>query len=107
MSQIGMAMAAAERSELAAQIHRWPGQVTLQDHNYDCALILGRGSSLMDDDGIYAIEAITVIIPLACLSTDPVAGVMIENRATSKRYEIISVRRNSAACIIRGGIFPR
>lgn len=100
-------LAAAERAELTAQMARWPGQVSLQGDNYDCALIVGRGSSLMDDNGIFAIEAITAIIPLTCLSTDPAPGVMIENRATSKRYEIISVRRNSAACIIRGGIFPR
>ena len=99
-------MAEAEAAALAAQLERWPGEVEIQGTNYQCAVIVGRGASLMNDSGIYATEAITVIIPICQMETAPESGVMVENLATSRRYEIVSTRRDSAAWIIRGGIFP-
>lgn len=97
----------AEQAELEAQMARWPGQVAIGEEVYDCALIIGRGASLMDDNGIYATEAITTIIPRNQIAEAPAPGKMLENVETGRRYELISTRRNTAAWIFRGGIFPR
>lgn len=100
-------MAEAEQAELDAQMVRWPGQVSISGGTHDCALLIGRGASLMDDGGIYATEAITAIIPLSLIATAPAPGTIVTDVATARRYELISTRQTSAAWIFRAGIFPR
>lgn len=100
-------MAEAELAELEAQMGRYPGQVSIRGEIHECALLVGRGGSLMDDSGIYATEAITTILPLDRFAEAPSPGTMVEDVATGQRYELISTRRNTAAWIFRAGIFPR
>lgn len=100
-------IAEAAQAELEAQMARWPGKISIGDVVYDCALIIGRRASLMDDNGIYATETITAIIPRDEIAVVPAPGKMLENVATGRRYELISTRQNTAAWIFRGGIFPR
>lgn len=103
----GSPLVSADSVSLAAQMKRWPGIVRIGDQNYDAAVVLGRGSDIIDAGGRMALASITARVPLAALPTAPIVGHRIIDQGTGQGFEIVSLRQSATAWTIRGAIFPR
>ena len=106
MSGVQEAMRAARAATQAALEERHGGRVRILGETYDAAVSIGPGTEIVSRDGILANEAITARVRCSLLETAPTSGDGIIDDATSKRYEITTVRRDGDAWHIRGAIFP-
>lgn len=83
-----------------------PGTVTIGSVDYDVPLVIGRGESIVSAGGTMATASLTCQIDICDLETAPRIGSMIEDNATSIRYEIVSVRPFAETWLIQAATFP-
>lgn len=100
------ALSAARAATHTAMAARHPGLVRLRGDTYEAALVIGRGTEILDHGGRLATESVSALISSCLLPTAPVPGNLLVDLATDKGYEIVSVHLDGDAWQIRAAIFP-